>query len=73
MGELEVKLYWKNAPMTCRNFAELARRGFYNGAKFHMIIKVCVHHNIIFSQKDISVNIILAKEISLSISPSIIN
>ena len=40
MGELVVELYWKHAPMTCRNFAELARRGFYNGTKFHRIIKV---------------------------------
>ena len=39
MGEFEVELYWKHAPMTCRNFAELARRGYYNGTKFHRIIK----------------------------------
>jgi len=39
MGEIVVELYWKHAPMTCRNFAELARRGFYNGTKFHRIIK----------------------------------
>merc|ERR1712013_660418 len=39
MGELVVELYWKHAPMTCRNFAELARRGFYDGTKFHRIIK----------------------------------
>jgi len=39
MGELVVELYWKHAPMTCRNFAELSRRGFYNGTKFHRIIK----------------------------------
>ena len=25
--------------MTCRNFAELARRGYYNETKFHRIIK----------------------------------
>ena len=39
MGELVVELYWKHAPMTCRNFAELARRGYYNGTKFHRIIR----------------------------------
>ena len=27
MGEFQVELYWKHAPMTCRNFAELAKRG----------------------------------------------
>jgi len=39
MGEFVVELYWKHAPMTCRNFAELARRGYYNETKFHRIIK----------------------------------
>ena len=38
MGEFVVELYWKHAPNTCRNFAELARRGYYNGVKFHRII-----------------------------------
>jgi len=38
MGEIVVELYWKHAPNTCRNFAELARRGYYNGTKFHRII-----------------------------------
>ena len=40
MGEIVVELYWKHAPVTCRNFAELARRGYYNNTKFHRIIKV---------------------------------
>ena len=40
MGEVVVELYWKQAPLTCRNFAELARRGYYNDTKFHRIIKV---------------------------------
>ncbi|XP_067125997.1 peptidyl-prolyl cis-trans isomerase-like 1 [Centruroides vittatus] len=38
MGEIAIELYWKHAPNTCRNFAELARRGYYNGVKFHRII-----------------------------------
>lgn len=38
MGEIIVELYWKHAPQTCRNFAELARRGYYAGTKFHRII-----------------------------------
>jgi peptidyl-prolyl cis-trans isomerase-like 1 len=38
MGEIVIELYWKHAPNTCRNFAELARRGYYNGTKFHRII-----------------------------------
>lgn len=39
MGTVLVELYWRHAPNTCRNFAELARRGYYNGTKFHRIIK----------------------------------
>jgi len=39
MGEVIIELYWRHAPTTCRNFAELARRGYFNGTKFHRIIK----------------------------------
>ena len=38
MGTMVIELYWKHAPNTCRNFAELSRRGYYNGIKFHRII-----------------------------------
>jgi peptidyl-prolyl cis-trans isomerase-like 1 len=38
MGTFEVELYWDHAPKTCRNFAELARRGYYNDTQFHRII-----------------------------------
>ena len=39
MGEVVIELYWQHAPNTCRNFAELARRGYYDGTKFHRIIR----------------------------------
>lgn len=39
MGEISIELYWKHAPNTCRNFAELARRGYYNNTIFHRIIQ----------------------------------
>merc|ERR1711976_309349 len=39
MGDIVCEMYWKHAPNTCRNFAELARRGYYNGVKFHRIVK----------------------------------
>lgn len=39
MGEVVIELYWRHAPSTCRNFAELCRRGYYNGTKFHRIIR----------------------------------
>lgn len=32
-------MYWKHAPLSCRNFAELSRRGYYNGVKFHRCIQ----------------------------------
>ncbi|XP_070508771.1 uncharacterized protein Cypl [Chironomus tepperi] len=38
LGEFSIELYWKHAPNTCRNFAELARRGYYNDVIFHRII-----------------------------------
>merc|ERR1719312_410242 len=38
MGPLTVELYWDHAPDTCRNFAELSRRGYYNNLIFHRII-----------------------------------
>ncbi|KAK6619362.1 Peptidyl-prolyl cis-trans isomerase-like 1 [Polyplax serrata] len=39
MGDVTLELYWKHAPKTCANFAELARRGYYNNTKFHRIIR----------------------------------
>ena len=34
-----LELYWKHAPKTCKNFAELGRQGYYKGTKSHRIIK----------------------------------
>lgn len=39
MGTITIELYWLHAPKTCKNFAELARRGYYSNTKFHRIIK----------------------------------
>jgi len=38
MGDIEVELYWDHAPRTCKNFAELTRRGYYDKTKFHRVI-----------------------------------
>ncbi|CAL1262293.1 unnamed protein product [Larinioides sclopetarius] len=38
MGTIEFELYWKHAPKTCKNFAELAKLGYYNNVVFHRII-----------------------------------
>ncbi|RKP15043.1 cyclophilin-like domain-containing protein [Piptocephalis cylindrospora] len=38
LGDITVELYWTEAPRTCRNFYELAQRGYYDGTPFHRII-----------------------------------
>ena len=39
MGKIVVELYWDHAPKTCKNFAELARRGYYDKSIFHRVVK----------------------------------
>lgn len=39
MGSLTFELYVNEAPKTCRNFYELASKGYYNGVIFHRVIK----------------------------------
>ena len=39
LGKLIIELYWDHSPKTCKNFAELARRGYYNSTKFHRVVK----------------------------------
>ncbi|KAG2197617.1 hypothetical protein INT47_006680 [Mucor saturninus] len=36
MGSVHVELYWDHAPKTCKNFLELAKRGYYNGVDVSM-------------------------------------
>ncbi|CAG8730173.1 12204_t:CDS:2, partial [Acaulospora morrowiae] len=38
MGKITFELYWDHAPKTCKNFHELAKRGYYNNVIFHRII-----------------------------------
>lgn len=38
-GEIKLELFPEQAPMTVANFVNLAERGFYNGIKFHRVIK----------------------------------
>ncbi|KAN0133674.1 Cyclophilin-like domain containing protein [Lactarius tabidus] len=38
MGDIQLELYWDHAPQTCENFAQLAKRGYYNGVVFHRIV-----------------------------------
>ena len=38
-GDIELDLYPDVAPKTVENFIKLSREGFYNGTKFHRVIK----------------------------------
>ncbi|MFH0856739.1 MAG: peptidylprolyl isomerase [bacterium] len=38
-GDIKVKFYNNLSPMTVNNFLNLAKSGFYNGTKFHRVIK----------------------------------
>jgi len=39
LGEIKVELFGDKTPITAGNFAKLAESGFYNGIKFHRVIK----------------------------------
>ena len=39
IGPLDVELWSKEAPLTCRNFLQLCLEGYYDGVIFHRIIK----------------------------------
>ena len=39
MGDIKLELYPSKAPQTVANFAELARKDFYNGLIFHRVIE----------------------------------
>jgi cyclophilin family peptidyl-prolyl cis-trans isomerase len=38
-GNIKIKFYGEDSPMTVNNFFNLAQEGFYNGTKFHRVIK----------------------------------
>ncbi len=39
MGDIVLELYKDKAPVTVENFVKLSNSGFYNGTKFHRVIK----------------------------------
>lgn len=39
LGEIEIELDEKSAPITVDNFVKLVNKGFYNGLTFHRVIK----------------------------------
>jgi len=38
-GDIQIELFPKDAPLAVNNFVFLARQGFYNGVKFHRVVK----------------------------------
>lgn len=38
-GDIDVELWCRETPKTCRNFIQLCMEGYYNGTIFHRIIK----------------------------------
>ena len=39
LGDIEIQLLAKEDPITVNNFVFLAQQGFYNGVKFHSVVK----------------------------------
>ncbi len=39
LGDIKVSFYGTESPITVNNFLNLAKSGFYNGTKFHRVIK----------------------------------
>ena len=39
LGDISVEFYGQDSPKTVANFVKLAQAGFYNGTKFHRVIK----------------------------------
>ncbi|OGY42258.1 MAG: hypothetical protein A2Y82_00565 [Candidatus Buchananbacteria bacterium RBG_13_36_9] len=39
LGDIKVKFYNSESPLTVNNFLNLAKKGFYDGTKFHRVIK----------------------------------
>ncbi|PIP28477.1 MAG: peptidylprolyl isomerase [Candidatus Moranbacteria bacterium CG23_combo_of_CG06-09_8_20_14_all_35_22] len=39
LGEIKLELFSASAPKTAKNFLDLAQKGFYDGTKFHRVIK----------------------------------
>jgi len=38
-GNIELKMFEKEAPLAVENFTKLAQKGYYNGTTFHRVIK----------------------------------
>lgn len=38
-GDIDVELWCRETPKTCRNFIQLCMEGYYNGTVFHRVVK----------------------------------
>ena len=38
-GEIEIELWCKETPMTCRNFIQLCAEGYYDNTIFHRVVR----------------------------------
>ena len=36
LGPIQIELFWRETPKTCRNFLELCKSGYYDGLIFHV-------------------------------------
>ena len=39
LGDLDIELWSKEAPLACRNFVQLCMEDYYNGTIFHRIVQ----------------------------------
>jgi peptidyl-prolyl cis-trans isomerase SDCCAG10 len=39
VGDIDIELWTREAPMACRNFIQLCMEGYYNNTKFHRLVK----------------------------------
>ena len=39
MGDIKIQFYGADSPLTVNNFLNLSKKGFYDGTKFHRVIK----------------------------------
>lgn len=39
LGDMDIELWSKEAPLACRNFVQLCMEGYYDGVVFHRIVR----------------------------------
>ena len=44
LGEFDIELWSKEAPLACRNFVQLCMEKYYNGTIFHRVVRSACFH-----------------------------